>query len=264
MATDTNNSPTLSAEIQKILSENSHLKYLSDTGKIKCSLSGHEMSCDAKVVNSYLHGKKHKRLKALNDYDYDKYRQHLVDSTKRFPKNQLLCLLTYKYINNLQSSIQKHINGRKFQKAFKKWEELQKEGKEYIVPKKQPNSSENFEGIEKKRKKKSKYEEDEEDESDNDSLSDLYPWEEFQKEGKKQKPNCSENFEDIGKKRKKKRKYEEDEEDESDNDSLSDLYPIEEFPKNDDGHKSVKKKKYTPESKFKNKKKKKKKVAVTV
>ncbi|CAI9718535.1 Hypothetical predicted protein [Octopus vulgaris] len=169
-------------------------------------------------------------------------------------RNQLLCLLTYKYINNLQSSLQKHINGRKFQKAFKKWEELKKEGKEYIVPKKQPNSSENFEDIGKKRKKKSKYEEDGEDESDNDSLSDLYPREEFQKESKeyvvskKQKANSSENCKDIGKKRKKKSKYEKDEEEESDNDSLSDLYPTEEFQKNDVGHKSVKKKKYASET----------------
>ncbi|GAB1597313.1 surfeit locus protein 2-like [Argonauta hians] len=239
MAINMSNTTNISADVQKILSENSHLEYISDTGKIKCNLSGHEMSSEADVVNSYLQGKKHKRLKALHDYDHEKYKPHLIESTKKFPKNQLLCLLTCKYINNSHTSIQKHVSGHKFLKAFKRWEECEKEGTKFVYPKKlKPNCPDKFESLKKKGKKKKKKkgnareereeeEEEEDDESDNDSLSDLYPKEDFPEEEeeeeevtyKKSKNGRSgKKSKDVTRKRKRTPNFEEKEEKDDDDD----------------------------------------------
>lgn len=173
MAVNEDNSIKLSSEIQQILSTNTHLKYLPDKNKVHCSLSGHEMSCDEKIISAYLNGKKCQRLKQLNDNSsFSKYKKHLVDSKKKFHKHQLFCLLTLKHINKQSAHIEKHVNGRKFQNAYKRWEECEKKGKKYVpISRKQKQHVED--GLDDSLKN-SMATEDEESDSE-DSLSDLYP-----------------------------------------------------------------------------------------
>lgn len=169
------NTTTAPLEIQHILSKNTNLKYLPDKKKIHCTLSGHEMSCDEKIINIYLNGKKYRRLKDLKDNcDFAKYKEHLVDSKKKFHKHQLFCLLTLKHINKEASHIEKHVNGCKFQKALKRWEECKRTGIKYVpISRKQKQRADDGDYLDDSLN--NSLDNDDEGNNSDDSLSDLYP-----------------------------------------------------------------------------------------
>ncbi|XP_033732798.1 surfeit locus protein 2-like [Pecten maximus] len=162
----------LSKELQGILEKYPTFTLQKGREKIRCELSGHEMPCTYETVSSYISGKKFQRLIAQQNYDYEKYKQHIIPSTKRGRKHQLFCLLTLRHLNNLPNHIKSHVEGRRFLKAFRRWEECQRTG-------------EVFKPLTGKRK----LEEDsishpdeadsDDEESETDSLSDLYPAADF-------------------------------------------------------------------------------------
>ncbi|KAK2144052.1 hypothetical protein LSH36_790g00008 [Paralvinella palmiformis] len=118
-------------KLSKLLGENLSLEVISEGTKVKCKLSGHEMPCKAEAIESYIKGKKYRRLKAKEDLNIESYMKHLELSSKKGNGRQLYCKLTCRYISDEPQHIYRHIQGRRFQKALKRWEECQETGEEF-------------------------------------------------------------------------------------------------------------------------------------
>ncbi|KAK3607231.1 hypothetical protein CHS0354_031728 [Potamilus streckersoni] len=167
-------------ELQNILQKNPNLQFDSVKKKIRCSLSGHEMPCSLDIVNSYLQGKKYKKLCAGHQFEYDGLKPHIVQSNKKGREHQLFCLLTLRHINRHPDHVQRHINGHRFRKALAKWEECKRTGQEFKPYQRQKRRD----GPRAHQSSRSEIATDmdmegSDDESDVDSLSDLYPTGDF-------------------------------------------------------------------------------------
>ncbi|XP_029467014.1 surfeit locus protein 2 isoform X2 [Rhinatrema bivittatum] len=132
--------------IQDLKSVNSHLQ-------VKCKLTGHELPCRLSELQVYTSGKKYKR-------------------------HQLFCKLTLRHINKVPEHVLRHVQGRRYLRALQKYEECQKNGLEYIPACLQHRKKVQREKPDGDGKKGEFWQpassEEEGDESD-DSLSDLYP-----------------------------------------------------------------------------------------
>ncbi|CAM5109509.1 unnamed protein product [Natator depressus] len=173
------------AEIQRFLQQHPVLRLVEPGNKVKCRLTGHELPCRMPELQAYTSGKKYLRLiKTARAFDYSEFEPHIVPSTKN--PHQLFCKLTLRHINRLPEHVLRHVQGRRYQRALKKYEECQKEGVEYIpaclLQKRQRWRDDQAEGSRQPRRKGEFWEpmssEEEEDDTD-DSMSDLYPSELF-------------------------------------------------------------------------------------
>ncbi|KAI0241586.1 Surfeit locus protein 2 [Lamellibrachia satsuma] len=124
-------SKTPNEEITDILVDNPALTLIQNGEKVKCTLSGHEMPAKKDALQSYISGKKYQRLHKMKECDLEKYKRHLVPSSKKWRKNQLFCLLTLRHLNNSPVHIQRHTDGKRFQKALHRWELCQETGVEF-------------------------------------------------------------------------------------------------------------------------------------
>ncbi|XP_070531962.1 surfeit locus protein 2-like [Ptychodera flava] len=175
--------------VYDFLKIHNELEFISENKKIKCTLTGHEMPCKLNVLQTHTQGKKYKKLKKQSDFDYEKYKPHIVPSNKKGHVNQLFCLLTLRHINKEPAHVEKHANGRRYKKALARYEECQRTG-ETFRPKKhnkkrQTSDDESDPG---RRGEQGKHKESR-DRSDSegsgadtfsDSLSDLYPADYFE------------------------------------------------------------------------------------
>ncbi|XP_067397968.1 surfeit locus protein 2 isoform X2 [Emydura macquarii macquarii] len=137
-------------------------------------------------LQAYTSGKKYLRLiKTARTFDYSEFEPHIVPSTKNL--HQLFCKLTLRHINKLPEHVLRHVQGRRYQRALKKYEDCQKEGVEYIpaclLQKRQRRRRDDqAEGSRQPCRKGEFWEpmssEEEGDDTD-DSMSDLYPSELF-------------------------------------------------------------------------------------
>lgn len=66
--------------------------------QVKCSLSGHEMPSQVEAIQNYIKGKKFQKLLAQNQYNYDKFKEHIVPSTKKGREYVFFKHETYKQI----------------------------------------------------------------------------------------------------------------------------------------------------------------------
>ena len=90
------------------------------------------MPCKYEIVQSYLSGRKFKKAKEESSFTIDSYKPYIIPSVKAKYmimyifliwwqlRKKLFCCLTGKYINQIQSHIDKHMSGRKYQTALKK------------------------------------------------------------------------------------------------------------------------------------------------
>ncbi|XP_013384316.1 surfeit locus protein 2 [Lingula anatina] len=163
------------SDVLELLRKNTDLEYVKETNKVRCKLSGHEMPYKSAIIKSYLQGKKYQKLCEKKEFDWSDYKQHLVQSNKKHHEKQLFCKLTWRHLNNQSSHIQRHIQGKKFQRALRKYEECQRNGDTYR-PRKDRNMDDSFSSKSSSNKKGSWMQvESSEEESEVDSLSDLYP-----------------------------------------------------------------------------------------
>ncbi|XP_029856008.1 surfeit locus protein 2 [Aquila chrysaetos chrysaetos] len=156
---------------------------LAEPGKVRCRLTGHEMPCRLSELQAYTNGKKYQRLiKTAREFDYGKFEPHIVPSTKNL--HQLFCKLTLRHINKFPEHVLRHVQGKRYQKALKTYEECQKEGVEYVPAclrqKKQRthHPDEQMNGSRQPYRKEEFWEpksSDEDGEETDDSMSDLYP-----------------------------------------------------------------------------------------
>ncbi|XP_054853289.1 surfeit locus protein 2 isoform X2 [Eublepharis macularius] len=168
--------------VERFLRQHPTLRLLPPGKRVQCTLTGHEVPCKLAALQAYTSSKKYLRLsKVPGVWDYREYEPYIVPSTKN--PHQLFCKLTLRHINRIPEHVLLHVQGQRYQKALKKYEECQKEGVKYIPAcllqrqrrqqqDDQPNSSQqphqNGEFWE-------PLPSDEEGEKTDDSMSDLYP-----------------------------------------------------------------------------------------
>ena len=63
-----------------------------ENGKIRCTLTGHEVTPQLATVQAYWTGKKYRNAKARREYDYSQHEPYLVPHTKS--EHLLYCTLT--------------------------------------------------------------------------------------------------------------------------------------------------------------------------
>ncbi|KAM9370825.1 surfeit locus protein 2 [Phaethornis superciliosus] len=157
---------------------------LAETGKVRCRLTGHELPCRLPELRAYTEGKRYRRLvQTGREFDYGKFEPHIVPSTKNL--HQLFCKLTLRHINKFPDHVLRHVQGKRYQKALKTYEECQRAGLEYVpacLREKRQRAQRPGEHREGSRKEPSRKEEfwepkssDEDGEETDDSMSDLYP-----------------------------------------------------------------------------------------
>ncbi|XP_078082302.1 surfeit locus protein 2-like [Mustelus asterias] len=147
--------------------------------RVKCSLTGHELPCRLADLQAYTKGKKYQRVAMKEPFNYSQYEPHVVPSTKN--PQQLFCKLTIRHINKIPQHVLRHVNGKRYQRALKKFNECAALGVPFIPAclsqKKRNRESDSKDTY---RNRKEFWEPDgsgEGSESDNsdDSMSDLYP-----------------------------------------------------------------------------------------
>ncbi|KAL2782238.1 surfeit locus protein 2 isoform 2, partial [Daubentonia madagascariensis] len=98
---------------------------------VRCALTGHELPCRLPELQVYTRGKKYQRLvRASATFDYAEFEPHVVPSTKN--PHQLFCKLTLRHINKSPEHVLRHTQGRKYQRALRKYEDCQKQGLEFV------------------------------------------------------------------------------------------------------------------------------------
>ncbi|XP_005408487.1 PREDICTED: surfeit locus protein 2 [Chinchilla lanigera] len=120
-----------SQAVQAFLSQHPSLRLLPGANKVRCSLTGHELPCRLRELQVYTGGKKYQRLaRASPAFDYAEFEPHIVPSTKQ--PHQLFCKLTLRHINKSPEHVLRHTQGRRYQRALRKYEECQKQGVEFV------------------------------------------------------------------------------------------------------------------------------------
>ncbi|XP_026542492.1 surfeit locus protein 2 [Notechis scutatus] len=180
-------SAPLSSELQRFLQRHPSLRVLPPGKKVRCTLTGHELPCRLPELQAFTAGKRYLRLSKTSEVlDYSEYEPHIVPSTKN--PNQLFCKLTLRHLNKIPEHVLRHVRGRRYQKALRRYEECQKEGLEYVpaslLHKRRRLRQETDNGLcERRGKPKGAFWEppasDEGGRETDDSLSDLYPAELF-------------------------------------------------------------------------------------
>jgi len=173
-------------ELQKYLEDFPSLALDKEKQKLKCRFTSHEMPVTVSAIKTYVNGKKYRKAAEQHAYNYEQYKPHLMPSTKKRHFHELFCHLTLRHIGYTPQDVKRHVNGKKFKSALKKWEACQKSGEKFV-----PRA-----GGRQKKKIKSGDSDDQdslgggvsedeglsdEDEQDDD-MSDLYPEKFFSKE----------------------------------------------------------------------------------
>lgn len=170
----------VSEEIQKFLHQFPSLQ-ITEGNKVKCKLTGHELPLRLSELQQYTSGKKYKRItNTENSFDYSQFEPHVVPSTKN--AHQLFCKLTLRHINKIPQHVLRHVSGKRYQRALKKYDECQKQNIPYVPECLKQRQKRDVSNDDKKHHKKEDFWEPDSsaaEEDSDDSMSDLYPAEIF-------------------------------------------------------------------------------------
>ena len=100
---------------------------MTQTGKCRCKVTGHEMVPQRGVIEAHLAGKRYRKMKAQEaaaQYDFAQHEPHIVQN-KRDPK-KLFCHRTKLHLNRVPEEVEVHVKGRRFRARLQEWEEKQK------------------------------------------------------------------------------------------------------------------------------------------
>ncbi|XP_068430496.1 surfeit locus protein 2 [Clinocottus analis] len=169
----------LPADVKAFLCNHPFLQ-LTDGKRIKCTLNGHEFPCNLTELQNFTKGSKYEKLSAAAEFNYSQYEPHVVPSSKQ-PK-QLFCKLTLRHLNRQPHHVLNHVNGKRYKKAFSKYEECVKQGIAFVPARmKQKRPKDTREEVNRGKPSKqgsTSWEPSSSDESHSDSedsMSDLYP-----------------------------------------------------------------------------------------
>ncbi|XP_038046266.1 surfeit locus protein 2-like [Patiria miniata] len=170
---------SLPQEIHDFIKMHPSLNYIGSQ-KVRCTLTGHEMPCKMSAMESYTQGRRYQRLRELSHCDVEKYRPHIIPSKKKGRGHQLFCTLTLRHISREPADIERHMKGKRYTRAFAKYEESQRLGVPFKphcrIPRK---DKQGWDSNQERRKDSTTDSEASEAETD-DSMSDLYPAEDFE------------------------------------------------------------------------------------
>ncbi|XP_032089182.1 surfeit locus protein 2 isoform X2 [Thamnophis elegans] len=168
-------SSLLSPELERFLQRHPSLRVLPPGKKVRFMLTGHELPCRLPELQAFTAGKKYLRMSKTSE---------VLD----YSENQLFCKLTLRHLNKIPEHVLRHVQGRRYQKALRRYEDCQKEGLEYVpaclLHKRRRPRQETDNGLcERRGKPRGAFWEppasDEGGNETDDSLSDLYPAELF-------------------------------------------------------------------------------------
>ncbi|XP_068105104.1 surfeit locus protein 2 [Hyperolius riggenbachi] len=169
-------------EVRQFLAEHPNLQPVPGGNKVRFTLTGHEFPCRLAELQNFTKGKKYKKV-TESSADYSIYEPHIIPSTKN--TQQLFCKLTLRHLKRSPEEVQRHTEGRRYQRALQKYEECQKLGVPYVPACLQNKSRQRHSEAERPAgKKEDMWEPEDSEESDSgDSMSDLYPDHMFTKKG---------------------------------------------------------------------------------
>ncbi|XP_059177939.1 surfeit locus protein 2-like isoform X3 [Physella acuta] len=90
------------------------------------------MPAQADAIKSYVEGKKYKKARCLQTYDYNQHKPHIVPSSKKKHLHELFCTLTLRHIGKTPQDVERHINGKKFKRALARWHKCQETGEKFV------------------------------------------------------------------------------------------------------------------------------------
>ena len=99
---------------------------MTQTGKCRCKVTGHEMVPQRGVIEAHLAGKRYRKMKAQEaaaQYDFAQHEPHIVQN-KRDPK-KLFCHRTKLHLNRVPEEVEVHVKGRRFRARLQEWEDKQ-------------------------------------------------------------------------------------------------------------------------------------------
>lgn len=109
--------------LAKLLEANKDVLSLLPNNKIKCSVTGHEMSCDAIVVQAHLAGKKFKKAKRNESQDLGRFAPLIIQNVEN--EDKMYCTLTGFTLNKIASEIETHMKGKRFKRLRKEYDEME-------------------------------------------------------------------------------------------------------------------------------------------
>merc|ERR1711920_879247 len=83
-------------------------------GKVRCTVTGHELLPDLVALQAYWTGKSYRKKKALHGYDFEKHAPWLVPHKKN--PHLLYCTLTKRPVSKQPKAVEGHVNGLRFLK----------------------------------------------------------------------------------------------------------------------------------------------------
>ncbi|XP_071802566.1 surfeit locus protein 2-like isoform X2 [Asterias amurensis] len=184
---------TLSKDVQMFLRMHPSLSCIG-TGKVQCSLTGHEMPCKIAAMESYTSGRKYQRLREFSGCDLEQFKPHIVPSKKKGRGHQLFCTLTLRHMTRLPVDVQRHIKGKKYTRALAKYNECKSLGIPFKPCGKIPRKDRMEWDGEKEARRNNTDSEASDGESD-DSMSDLLP--DFQMESDSDEIEDDKSQEDV-------------------------------------------------------------------
>ncbi|CAL1535800.1 unnamed protein product [Lymnaea stagnalis] len=183
-----------STDVNKLLESHSSLIYIPDKNKIRCALTKHEMPATIEAVRTYVDGKKYKKARSEQTYNYDQHKPHIVPSSKKKHTHELFCTLTLRHIGKAPQDVERHINGKRFKRALARWTKCKETGEKFTPrsggrQKKTVNSdSDSVSGGD------NIWSDDADDDSNNnDDMSDLYPVDDFNDSGDEAETAANDN-----------------------------------------------------------------------
>jgi hypothetical protein len=92
---------------------------VTESDRIRCLVTGHEMARSVQAIKSHFEGRKFKAKagKWKPAFNFAQYEPHIVEDRSN-PKHFLYCRITRSTIPRLAGSVEAHVNGRRYQNAL--------------------------------------------------------------------------------------------------------------------------------------------------
>ncbi|EOD33403.1 hypothetical protein EMIHUDRAFT_229737 [Emiliania huxleyi CCMP1516] len=94
-----------------------------DSGKVRCSTTGHECLPQLDVLRAHWEGKTYRKKAALVAYDFEQHAPHLVPHKQS--KHLLYCTVTRQPVSRQPSAVEGHVNGKRFKRMLAEREAAQ-------------------------------------------------------------------------------------------------------------------------------------------
>ena len=109
--------------LASLLQEQRDILTLLPNNKVRCSVTGHEMKPDLKIITAHLNGKKFMKTKARKGDDLSKFAPYIIPDVEN--EKKMFCKLTGFSLNPRADEIERHMKGKKFQRLKIEYDEIE-------------------------------------------------------------------------------------------------------------------------------------------